>query len=261
MHEVPVEAYELTTAFAKIHCEPLWKWPIREKPLETYDLFYVWSGQGEVTVAGTTYPVSKGTAFLFRPGDCPGASHDPAQPLTITYIHFRVAIEPASLPERVRVFGDPMDVESMLSRYVRTLHRGEFGAELEAKLLLKQLMILFMREDRAEHGKDRTALDNEDAVRDAVRYIRERPGIWHSAEELAKRARMSPRSFSMKFKEITGLSVQQYVITARLERAAHLLRYEGMNVSEAAEALGYKDVFFFSKQFKKGIGVNPSQYR
>ncbi len=261
MNRIAPEAFRLTSSFAKIYCERSWKWTTRVKPLETFDLFYVWNGVGEVTVAEESYPVSKGSCLLFRPGDCPGATQDPSQPLTITYIHFQVEQAPEHVPDRIRQLRDPMDLETVLSRYVRTLHRGGPYAEEECKLMLKQMLLMLMREDQSEANPDHSNTETEDAVRDAMRYIRERPAVWHKAEELARRARMSPRSFTARFKEITGLSVQQYVIGARLERAAHLLRYEGMNVSEAAEALGYKDVFFFSKQFKKAFGMNPSQYR
>jgi len=55
--------------------------------------------------------------------------------------------------------------------------------------------------------------------------------------------------------------VQSYVIRARIERAQHLLLYAGMNVTEVADALGYRDIFFFSRQFKQYTGKSPSEIR
>ena len=40
-------SYVLKPGIAKITCEPNWKWLKREKPLENFDLFYVWSGEGQ----------------------------------------------------------------------------------------------------------------------------------------------------------------------------------------------------------------------
>ena len=44
MINVPEAAYQAMNFFAKIKCEPHWKWPEREKPIENYDFFYVWMG-------------------------------------------------------------------------------------------------------------------------------------------------------------------------------------------------------------------------
>lgn len=57
------------------------------------------------------------------------------------------------------------------------------------------------------------------------------------------RAQLSPRYFSMKFKELIGMSVQTYMISTRIDRAQHLLMHAGMNVTEVADALGYRDIF------------------
>jgi len=55
--------------------------------------------------------------------------------------------------------------------------------------------------------------------------------------------------------------VQSYIIRMRIERAEHLLVHTGMNVTEVADALGYRDIFFFSRQFKQYTGKSPSEIR
>jgi AraC family transcriptional regulator of arabinose operon len=51
-------SYQATHFFAKIKCEPHWKWPKREEPLKNFDFFYVWEGSGEVTVNEQSYTVT-----------------------------------------------------------------------------------------------------------------------------------------------------------------------------------------------------------
>lgn len=75
------------------------------------------------------------------------------------------------------------------------------------------------------------------------------------------RAQLSPRYFSMKFREVLGMSVQTYMIRTRIDRAQYLLTHAGMNVTEVADALGYRDIFFFSRQFKQYTGKNPSEIK
>lgn len=259
MNELPENAYVQTNYFAKIRCEPGWVWRKRDKALENHDLFYVWEGRGTVTVAGKDYPVERGSCLLFRPGDHPTAVHDPHHPLTLTYIHFAVAGEPRRVPERCRKLADPHDLETMLARYVRLRLKPAFGAEEETRLLLKQMMILLLREDLEQHGgRDGRSQTVQTAILEVANYIREHPAERLTVASLAARAGLSPKYFSRLFAEAIGESVQAFTIRTRLERAAYLLRYSGMNVSEVADALGYRDVFFFSRQFRKHTGQSPS---
>lgn len=263
MLHISPDDYILKPSFAKILCEPGWKWQRREQRLPNYDLFYVWSGEGEVWLNGSLYPVGRGSCFLFRPGDDTWATHQSQRPLTLTYIHFDMAREPLMLPHPYRVVKEHVDFERLLSSYVRLfLVERIFGAEAEARLVLKQLMIHLLREDRTEenHSGGESAQLTE-AIHEVANYIRLNAGKHHRLEELAVRANLSPKYFSTKFKALIGESVQSYMIRSRIERAEHLLRYAGLSVSEVAQVLGYRDVFFFSRQFKLHTGKSPSEIR
>ncbi|WP_337099628.1 AraC family transcriptional regulator [Paenibacillus sp. YIM B09110] len=261
MLHVSPDSLVLQPAFAKIVCEPGWRWARREKPIPNYDLFYVWSGEGEVEINGSIYEVSKGSCFLFRPGDHTSATHNPQKPLVLTYIHFKVDEAVDSVPERHRVLTDTVDFEYMLSRYVRLFLVQTYAAEEEAKLVLKQLIIHLLREDNAAPVEKKASNQLTEAIHEIANYVRQNPSIAHRVEDLAMRAQLSPRYFSMKFKEMIGMSVQTYMIRTRIERAQHLLMHAGMNVTEVADALGYRDIFFFSRQFKQYTGRSPSEIR
>ncbi|GGF98928.1 helix-turn-helix domain-containing protein [Paenibacillus abyssi] len=262
LHASP-SSFVLKPAFAKIVCEPGWKWQKREKPLANYDLFYVWSGEGDLELNGQSYQVGKGSCFLFRPGDHTSATHNPQKPLVLTYIHFDIAEQVHSVPEPYRVLTETVDFEYLLSRYVRLFLVKTFAAEEEACLILKQLLIHLLRSDLEGQVPIERKASNQltEAIHEIANYIHQNPGISHRVEDLAKRAQLSPRYFSIKFKEMIGVSVQAYMIQSRIERAQHLLMHAGMNVTEVADALGYRDIFFFSRQFKQYTGKSPSEIR
>lgn len=261
MLHISPKSFGLQPAFAKIVCEPGWRWARREKPMANYDLFYVWSGEGEVEVNGVHYKVGKGSCFLFRPGDYTSATHNPQKPLVLTYIHFAVNEPVSEVPERYRMLEDTVDFEYMLSRYVRLFLVQTYAAEEEARLVLKALLIQMLRADNAAPVEKKASNQLTEAIHEVANYIRQNPGIAHRVEDLATRAQLSPRYFSMKFKELIGMSVQTYMIRTRIERAQHLLMHAGMNVTEVADALGYRDIFFFSRQFKQYTGRSPSEIR
>lgn len=261
MLHVSPSSFEILPYLAKIVCEPGWKWQKREKPLENYDLFYVWSGEGTVTRNDESYQVGKGSCFLFRPGDHTSAVHNPQKPLVLTYSHFRITEPVMEVPEPYRVIKEPLDFEFMLSRYVRLFLIDAYGASEEGQLILKQIMIHLLREDKGIPSERKGSNQLTEVIHEIANYIHQHPGVQHRVEDLAARAGLSPRYFSIKFKELIGAPVQSYIIKTRIERAHHLLVHAGMNVTEVADALGYRDIFFFSRQFKQYTGSNPSEIR
>lgn len=76
---------------------------------------------------------------------------------------------------------------------------------------------------------------------------------------LAQKADVSISYLSSIFREITGTSPIDYLMDIRMFRAKTLL-LEGVSVSETAELVGFNDVHYFSRYFKKYEGMCPSQY-
>ncbi len=256
------EDFILKPSFAKIHCEPNWKWRKREKPMPNYDLFYVWSGSGELTLNGKAYEIEKGHCFLFKPGDETTATHNPQDPLVLTYIHFDVRRELQLIPAPHRIIEHTISMESLLTRYVRLLFIGGYGSEIEAKLILKQLMIQLLREEQDSVSPLQEFSNTlTETIHEIANFVKQNPGTPHTIESLAARANLSPRYFAQKFKEIIGQTVKTYIIECRIRRAEHLLYITGMNVTETAAALGYKDMHYFSRQFKQYTGKKPSEIR
>lgn len=265
MLNINPEQFIIKPALATINCEPNWQWK-RNSPIPNYDLLYVWSGEGNLKLNGTEYKLQRGSCFLFKPGDWTTATHNPMNPLVITYIHFDVDGVPDRIPESYRILRDRIHFESLLTRYVRLFLVNTFAAEEEGKLILKQLMIQLLREehqaelDQAVEGAE-TQSQLLITIKEVANYIQQHPGKNHTVESLASRANFSPRYFSKKFKEIIGQTIQSYVIETRIKRAEHLLHYTGMSVTEVADALGYNNVHFFSRQFKTYTGKSPSEIR
>ncbi|WP_010530023.1 helix-turn-helix domain-containing protein [Lentibacillus jeotgali] len=256
------ERFILKPALATIHCEPNWEWKKREKPMPNYDLFYVWNGEGELVLNGETYRIEKGHCFLFKPGDETTATHNPQNPFVLTYIHFDVMDTPQLIPSSHQIVDKRINFESLLTQYVRLSLIQPYGAKIEAKLILKQLVIQLLREEKEKQAELKDASHSlVETVREIANHIQQHPGKPHTVGSLAARADLSERYFSQKFKKIIGHTVKTYIVYCRIKRAEHLLHYAGMTVTETASVLGYNDLHFFSRQFKKYTGKSPSQVR
>jgi AraC-like DNA-binding protein len=63
-----------------------------------------------------------------------------------------------------------------------------------------------------------------------------------------------------KFHQETGTSPLKYVNALRIEKAKEILKSDHERLSDIALALGYSNLFDFSRDFKKHTGVAPSKY-
>ncbi|WP_316747151.1 helix-turn-helix transcriptional regulator [Pedobacter gandavensis] len=66
---------------------------------------------------------------------------------------------------------------------------------------------------------------------------------------------------SSLFSNIEGITIEQYIILQRIERAKEFLEYNELTLSEIAHKLGYSSVQYLSTQFKKATGFTPSHFK
>lgn len=66
---------------------------------------------------------------------------------------------------------------------------------------------------------------------------------------------------SSTFKKITGESLVEYITKRRINEAKSLLKNDDIKLAEVAEKVGYKDYYYFSKLFKKHVGISPLKYK
>ncbi|MEE8478514.1 MAG: helix-turn-helix domain-containing protein [Candidatus Neomarinimicrobiota bacterium] len=66
---------------------------------------------------------------------------------------------------------------------------------------------------------------------------------------------------STLFSSVESITIEKYFILQKIERVKELLIYDELNLSEIAYRLGYSNVQYLSNQFKKIIGMSPSQFK
>ena len=81
-------------------------------------------------------------------------------------------------------------------------------------------------------------------------------------DQIAQNMYLSPVYISKIFKEEMGESPINYLIKIRREKASlMLLESDMLSIKEIADQVGYDDVYYFSKLFKKYYGSSPLYYR
>ncbi|MDG1750399.1 MAG: AraC family transcriptional regulator [Thalassotalea sp.] len=82
-----------------------------------------------------------------------------------------------------------------------------------------------------------------------------------SLDTLAHYSQLSKFHFSKKFKELTDTSPIQHFINMKMQYACTALDNNNDSIKHIAESLGYGDPYYFSRLFKKIVGMSPKQYR
>jgi AraC-like DNA-binding protein len=63
------------------------------------------------------------------------------------------------------------------------------------------------------------------------------------------------------FSEVKGITIQQFIITHKIEKVKELLLYDELNLTEISHKMHYSSVAHLSNQFKKVTGLSPSFYK
>jgi AraC-like DNA-binding protein len=94
-----------------------------------------------------------------------------------------------------------------------------------------------------------------------VRALEQTRGFTPDYERIARECGLGLRTLRRRFRELGGTSLHRFVVQQRLTHARGLLSDTETPIKAVAQELGYDDVFFFTKQFKKHWGVTPGQFR
>lgn len=98
-------------------------------------------------------------------------------------------------------------------------------------------------------------------VEKAKSYINENFQKDLSLDEISREYDISPYYFSKIFKDETGENFIEYLTGVRMEKAKQLLLNKELSMKEICSMVGYADPNYFSRSFKKNVGVTPTEYR
>lgn len=257
------------------------------RAVETFELFehrhdfveltYVSEGSGVHYINGEAITVSKGDAFFLPVG----VTHV-FRPSTATkdrkLIVYNCVLDTKFLSGLPALFPDSSDILSAYTdgslSWQQVRDSGEFQPmfvelyreyagkspgyrTLMTTLVVRILIGLYRRtyEDTGSHA-------HWGPVSQAVAYME---ANFRSNElsltRLAAEAKLSERQFSRLFRKQVGMSYLSYLHNLRIDAACRMLKTSLDSVASIASAVGYMDLKFFHRLFKRKTGLTPRQYR
>ena len=92
-------------------------------------------------------------------------------------------------------------------------------------------------------------------------YIEENPLANKTTSQFAQDANINRKKLQAAFKELTGMGIQEYLLTQRMKQARQLLQDGKIPIKEIAITCNYKSQRSFTTAFKKAFGVTPMEYQ
>jgi len=98
-------------------------------------------------------------------------------------------------------------------------------------------------------------------VQKAVQYMKENYSSKLQRNFLAHLTGYHPHYLSKQFNKETGLSISDFILQLRVDKAKELLSVTSSHINEIANMVGYQDALYFSRKFKQATGMYPSEFR
>jgi AraC-like DNA-binding protein len=95
---------------------------------------------------------------------------------------------------------------------------------------------------------------------EVVHYNEERPKV-NFSDYLAEKLNYDYTYLANLFSEVTGITIEYFIIAHKIERVKELLIYDELNLTEISYKLNYSSVAHLSSQFKKVTGLTPTFYK
>ncbi|MWV17901.1 AraC family transcriptional regulator [Pseudomonas sp. L-22-4S-12] len=233
----------------------------RQQP-DDHLLIYCRAGRGWLDSEDGRLEVGGGDLLLLPKGQAHAYGADAERPWTLYWVHFDGSLCEDFLrllgPARLRRIGvQPRllaEFDALLGLHRQGLNLAHFiHAAHQLQALLSSLAVLPARA-KLKSGR---VLD-VDAVQAVMR------AHLHGSlnlDELAAQFKLSRFHFAKTYRALTGHAPIQDFINLKMAHACRLLDQGSLEVRQVGEQLGYDDPYYFSRLFRKVVGMAPSHYR
>lgn len=246
-------------------CKPSWELPERKLPNAYFT--YLLQGRGKVRLAEDIYSVTAGDLIFFPEGTVHSFTHPDGESLEMINMHFHAQvfglIDFLSLQGLRGVFRDPGGLSRpMVEELARISALRPPGADELMAQLTKSILLYARYHFPAQNNHNSGDFRKLMKIYPALELIRQRlddPEL--TADDLAKKLHISAIYLRKLFQEQFSESPVRFINHRRIEQATILLRETDLSVKAVAAQVGFSDLQFFYRIFKRTTGTTPASYR
>ena len=241
----------------------------KEHVHDCYEMVLVCRGTGWCAVNGRRFPMLHGDLYVLRPGDLHEFTNNPGMRFynvmfsdgMLSAAEIKI-LEPVLKKYGKYTFSASVfdRLTSLLAELCSELQFSRPGQNLAVKAVFLRFLLELLRNRRIVPLPKQPGGDPRPAAR-LLDLVIERCREKLTLDDLASVTGGSPEYAGRLFKKLTGITFSDYLARCRIELACVRLKNTSASISEIAAELGYYDIAYFDKCFKKIIGITPSTYR
>lgn len=229
------------------------------------EILFIHEGNANFFLNGQTLTLNRGDLLLINPN----LEHETISCIDSCLKGFSLTfsgLNLSPLPVGFIIPSDEMPILNVqnqhitIQKYIEDIHEeyknNDPGSQEIISSLLKTLIIKILRISCSANSSQNSSISDK-----VKKYICENYNRDISLNELANIVFVNPYHLAHTFKDETGISPIQYLITHRIDIAKTLLLTTNSPISEIASKVGYPNANYFNLLFKKYTGYSPGKFR
>jgi AraC-like DNA-binding protein len=244
------------------------KFHYRERPdgAGQHILIYCHKGSGSVQIQKEKYTIEAGDFCMVPMKAAHSYAANEQNPWTIYWMHFKGSISQSIIDLFEKRTGGYKGFISnsdccisLFNEIYNQLERGYSADNLiYANMCLWHFLTTFIYNSKCEVAGSAKQREVSDV---AIDFLRKNIDRSVTLEEIAGTVNLSPPHFSLLFKAKTGFPPIEYFNHLKVQKACQYLLFTSLRIKEISLELGIGDQYYFSRMFKKIMGMSPNEYR
>lgn len=234
----------------------------REEGADQYILIYCTEGKGIVEVEDTSYHMSQSDAFCIPRNKRHKYYADQEQPWSILWAHFKGTDTECFPIEECRIvhMNSRHSDNRMMVLFNLLFRVLERNYTLGNFIYISQVLSLILSEIYFREKIDESTVQDRHVTM-VIRFMYQNLNQSLTLEEISEEVKLSKSYLNTIFKTQTGRSPVEFFIHLKMQEACKLLKSTDMYIYEVSAKLGYEDQYYFSRIFKKVVGMSPKDYK
>lgn len=235
-----------------------------------YEISYIISGKGEFIYNGTETSVSVGDLIINPDKYIHSIKADCNDEINFCYMGFRLKDKNSEIAKRFLNSVNDNQIIKKMSRDIYTYYKNAMEEiyhrenidKLLTEMYLSQIILLATRQKEFEssnYEKVKTSGITR-PVYLIIKYIDRNIEMPLTVSGIADSLGYSPYYISHLFKSKMHVTLQEYIISKKIEKAKKMIEDNRYSITKISEKLSFNNIQSFSRSFKKITGIPPKEY-